>query len=157
LGIYGFSLTARRPNLPRYINREAVVRLDNFDLKHPREVTFALAGKSSGEIARVFWRMPDGKIGEAEVRLVNYYARESYLLVYLIVGLMSFMLGLAVFLLGPRDTRSYLFYWRALSFGAAVMINGELYCLQKSRLSILPGIIYLACYTLIFPCSFILV
>lgn len=151
LSIYGFSLTARRPNLPRYINPGAVVRIDNFDIKHPREVTFALAGKSSGETARVFWRMPDGKIEEAEVRLVNYYARKSYPLIYLIVGLMSFILGLAVFLLGPRDTRSHLFYWLALCFGAAVMINGELYCLQKSRLSILPGVIYLACYTLIFP------
>jgi signal transduction histidine kinase len=151
LSIYGFSLLLNRPALPSETNIKEVVRIDEIDIKQPRDITFALARKAPGETVRVFLEKPDGKTEKVEVRLVRYYAGRLYPLVYLIVGLLSFVLGIAVQLLGPGDIRSRLFYWLALCFGASVIIDGELYCLKASPLSLAPGVLFLAAYTMVFP------
>lgn len=151
ISFYGYFLNTGRPGLPPGRDPARIIRVENLDIKNPREIAFALAGKAPGESARIAWKAPEGRIEEAVVTLVPYYAPGTIPLVFLAVGLLSFILGAFVYFLGPGDTRSHIFYWLSLCFGAAVIINGELYSLQKSWLSIVPGVLYLACYALVFP------
>lgn len=150
LSLYGFSLLSNRARLPDSINLKEIARIDDFDIKLSKDVNFALALKVPGDTVRVTLARPDAGPEQVDVQLVRFYAGRSYPVAYLIVGLFSFALGMLVYFLGPRDSRSRIFYWLTLFFGSSVIISSGQSCLSTSWLSVLPAILFLFSYPLVF-------
>ncbi|RFT14722.1 MAG: hypothetical protein OP8BY_2451 [Candidatus Saccharicenans subterraneus] len=53
ISFYGYFLNTGRPGLPPGLDPASIIRVENLDIKNPREIAFALAGKAPGESARV--------------------------------------------------------------------------------------------------------
>ena len=150
VSIYGYGLLSHRPGVPRQIPRDRLVRIDAVDLLGPHDIAFALVWKEIGTPADFYVRDPAGGIRKITAPLVPYFAETAFPLIYLLVGMCSFALGILTFVLKPSDPKARIFYWLSLSFGAAVIINGENYCLHPQQwMTFLPSSLFILSYALV--------
>ena len=153
ISIYGFSLLLQRPGLPPEIKdlllKEDVklIQIDDIRIEQKMDEEFILSQKAIGEQSSFFIET-DGKIEEREAEFVYYYSKSFFPLVYLLIGIFCFIIAILVFLLRSEDARARIYYWASFAFASAVIISGGFYCLRKSWLSYIPGILYYFCYPL---------
>jgi signal transduction histidine kinase len=146
--IFGYAGLRGRPGLPRDFDPDRLVRIDNVDIQAPHDAEFALAGKDIGEAAAFYVRTPEGKIEKKMLPVVPFYSGTSYPLIYFVIGLFCLVVGFAVFVLRPGDLKARLFYWLTLVFSLALIIQGDDYCLGRSRLTFIPCLIFILAYAL---------
>jgi signal transduction histidine kinase len=150
INIYGFGLLSHRPGVPKQIPRDRLVRIDAVDLLGPHDIAFALVWKEIGAPADFYVREPAGDIRKITAPLVPYFAGTAFPLIYFLVGLCSFALGILTFVLKSFDPKARIFYWLSLSFGTAVIINGEYYCLHPRQwMTFFPSLLFILSYALV--------
>lgn len=150
VNIYGFGLLSHRPGVPKQIPRDRLVRIDAVDLLGPHDIAFALVWKEIGAPADFYVREPAGGIRKITAPLVPYFAGTAFPLIYFLVGMCSFALGILTFVLKSSDPKARIFYWLSLSFGTAVIINGEYYCLHPRQwMTFLPSSLFILSYALV--------
>ena len=91
---------------------------------------------------------PDGRIEKKSLPVVSYYAGTGFPVIFLVIGLFCFAVGVGTFLLKPEDPKARLFYWMTLIFGAALIISGETYCLGRSLWTFVPSLGFILAYIL---------
>jgi nitrogen-specific signal transduction histidine kinase len=146
VSLYGFDLLGQRSSLPAGIDRKILVRIDAMEIKADRDEEFVLAGKRPGEAADFYMRAPDGGVEKQTLPLVAYYAGENYPLIFLIIGLAIIAIGLFTYILRPDDRKARIYYWLSLTFGSAIIISGENYCLGRAWTTFLPSILFILAY-----------
>lgn len=153
ISIYGFSLLLQRPGLPPEIKDllqkedAKLIQIDETRIERKMDEEFILSQKAIGEQSTFLIEI-DGKIGEREAKFVYYYSQSFFPLIYLLIGILCFIIAIVVFLLRSEDARARIYYWTSFAFASAVIISGGFYCLRKSWLSYIPGILYYFCYPL---------
>jgi len=148
VSIFGFSLLRERRGMPPEIDRDRLVRIDDTEIQGERDEEFVLVRKAMGESARFYLRMPDGKIEEKTLPVVPYYAGTGFPVIFFVIGLFCFAVGVGTFLLKPKDPKARLFLWMTLVFGAALTISGETYCLGRSLWTFVPSVVFVLAYIL---------
>ena len=153
ISIYGFTLLRQRPGLPE-IKRSGkesgirVVKIDNIEIRNLKlDSEFILSQKTIGDQLTLILEA-DGELEKRQVTLVPYYAQTPFPLIFLGIGLFCILTGVLVFLLRAEDIRARIYYWACLAFSSAIIISGGFYCLRKSWLSYLPGVLYYLSYPL---------
>ena len=147
LSVYGFTLLRHRPDLPREITRASVVRVDAGTIRKADELDLVLSQKAIGDWVTVSFRSQSGPESRS-VQLVPYYSQVPFPIIYLVIGLINLMIGLAVFILKPDDVLARIFYWAMISFSYAVIINGDFYGVGRSWPTWIPGFLYNILYAL---------
>ncbi len=153
ISIYGFSLLLQRPGLPPEIKDllqkedAKLIQIDETRIERKMDEEFILSQKAIGEQSTFLIEI-DGKIDEREAKFVYYYSQSFFPLIYLLIGILCFIIAVVVFLLRSEDARARIYYWTSFAFASAVIISGGFYCLRKSWLSYIPGILYYFCYPL---------
>ncbi len=152
ISVYGYSLLRQRPWLPpetiEFLNAQIdegqLVRIDDVEIQNLRmDLEFLMSQNTIGDRSTI--QIEDG--GESErrdIEVVPFYDK-PFPLIYLLIGLFSFMTGVVVFLLRSHDRRARTYYWASFAFASSIIISGGFYCLQSSRLSYLPGVLYYVC------------
>lgn len=148
VSICGFSLLRERRGIPSEVDRERLVRIDDTEIRGERDQDYILAGKSIGEPALFYWKTPDGRIEQRILPVVPYYAGTNFPVIFFVIGLFCFAVGVGTFLLKPEDPKARLFYWMTLIFGAALIISGETYCLSRSPWTLIPSLAFILAYLL---------
>ncbi len=153
ISLYGFSLLLQRPGLPPEIKDlfqkedAKLIQIDDTRIERKMDEEFILSQKAIGEQSTFVIEI-DGKIEEREAKFVYYYSQSFFPLIYLLIGILCFIIAIVVFLLRSEDARARIFYWTSFTFASAVIISGGFYCLRKNWLSYIPGILYYFCYPL---------
>ncbi len=155
ISVYGYSLLRQRPWLPpetiEFLNAQIdegqLVRIDDVEIQNLRmDLEFLMSQNTIGDRSTI--QIEDG--GESErrdIEVVPFYDK-PFPIIYLLIGLFSFMTGVVVFLLRSHDRRARTYYWASFAFASSIIISGGFYCLQSSRLSYLPGVLYYVLYPL---------
>jgi signal transduction histidine kinase len=147
ISIYGFFCLRQRPGLPQRISEKKIIQIDEIKIEKEKDFDFILSQKSIGEPSTVYLK-DNGKINKLQVVILPYYSQVPFPLIYFLIGVFCFIIGVVVFLLRPEETRARIFYWASLAFASSVIISGEYYCLKKVWLSFLPGVIFCILYAL---------
>jgi hypothetical protein len=152
ISIYGFSLLRQRRGLPPEIkdliqkDDAKLIQIDDIRIERKMDMEFILSQKIIGEQSTFLIEI-DGKIEKKEAKFVYYYSQKFFPLIYLLIGVFSFIIAIVVFF-RAEDARAQIYYWASFSFASAVIISGGFYCLRKDWLSYIPGILYYFCYPL---------
>ncbi len=147
LSLAGFSLLRHRPGLPSDVDRASVLEVDGLRIQTPDELNFLLSGKSTGDRVTVVSRAGAGTAPRT-VALVPYYSQARLPYAYLVIGLICFLVGFAVFLLKPGLPLARIFFWASVAFSFAVIVSGDFYCRSRSPASWIPGFAYNVFYPL---------
>lgn len=147
LSVFGFILLKGRPGLPRNIAVSNIVRMDGIEVRSAGDLDFLLSGRTIGRESQLVLNR-GGAEETVVVRLVPYYSQIPYPSLFLVSGLAIFLLGFLVLALKRGDSRARIFFWMALAFGAALIINGDFYCVRTSPASLLPGLVFNLFYAL---------
>jgi signal transduction histidine kinase len=152
LSVYGFFLLQQRAGLPAEIKRAVeehrLIQIDDTKVEKKVDVEFILSRRSAGETVTFYVRTDEG-INQIQGSLISYYSQYPFPIIYLIIGSFCFIMAFVVFILRPQELRARLFYWCALAFSFASIVNGGFFCLQDEWLSYLPGILFYIFYPLI--------
>ncbi len=148
VSIYGFSLLRDRRGIPQEIDRGRLVRIDDTEIQDERDEEFVLARKAMDEPALFYLRTPDGKIEKKTLPVVPYYAGTAFPVIFFVIGLFCFAVGVGTFLLKPKDPKARLFFWMTLAFAAALTISGDNYCLGRSPWTFVPSLVFILAYVL---------
>ncbi len=148
VSIYGFSLLRDRRGIPQEIDRGRLVRIDDTEIQGERDEEFVLARKAIGEPALFYLRTPDGKIEKKTLPVVPYYAGTAFPVIFFVIGLFCFAVGVGTFLLKPNDSKARLFFWMTLAFAAALTISGDNYCLGRGPWTFVPSLVFILAYVL---------
>jgi len=141
LTVFGLVNLTGRPGVRKEHLARPIIGVDSFEVRGPSDVRFALSRKAIGDPIEIRFG-PDG--GPAIVRDVTipYYSERTFPLALALMGGLSFLAGFVVLFFRPRDSRSRIFYWLSLSFGAVVTIGGGTYGLQGRAANLLPGVLF---------------
>lgn len=147
LSVYGFILLRSRPGLPDGIKARDVVRIDDIEILHPKDIEFVLMQKDIGDWLDVELRR-GGEIESVRVKLIAFYSRFPFPLICLFIGLFCYLIAFTVFFLRGEDARARILYWLAVVFGYALIVSGGTYCLSRRWLSYMPALLFYFCYPL---------
>jgi signal transduction histidine kinase len=147
VSIYGFILLSQRPGLPQEVRVENLKQVDDIEIRDPKDMEFVLSQKRIGERS-TFYIKVDDRIERREFEFVPYYSQVAFPLIYLLIGLFCFAIGVVVFLLRAEDARARIYYWASVAFSSANIISGGYYCLRKNWLSYIPGVFFYFLYPL---------
>jgi signal transduction histidine kinase len=148
--IAGFINLRSRPGIPEGLTAGAgieVVRVGPLEVETPRDLEFILSRKRIGEPVAV-GLLKNGLEETVETRLVPYYSQAPFPVIFLVIGLFGFLIGLGVFWVRSGDPAARLFYWLSLAFASAVMVSGDVYGVHNRGLSLLPGVLFNLAYPL---------
>jgi signal transduction histidine kinase len=149
LSVYGFFLLQQRAGLPAEIKGASdegrLIQVDDTKIEKKVDLEFVLSRRSADETATFYVRTDTG-INQIQGRLIAYYSQYPFPILYLIIGSFCFIMAFVVFILRPQELRARLFYWSALAFSFASIVNGGFFCLQDEWLSYLPGILFYIFY-----------
>jgi signal transduction histidine kinase len=141
ISVYGFSRLHHRTGIPKEIALSSIKRLDQTDIMQEKDVEYVLNQKTIGDKVRVLYE-DEGITHEKEVNLIPFYARATFLIIYLIIGLASFMIGAVVIILRPRDRMAQIFFLAIIVFSSATIINQGFIYFMGEWISFLPGVLY---------------
>jgi len=164
ISIYGFFLLRQRPGLPpidklfperqlemnikNIIQEENLkIQINGIDVKRVTDLEFIMSQKTIGDWVILSLKIND-KIEEKEAQLIPYYSQMPFPFIYLLIGLISFGIGVVVFFLRAGDIRARIFYWGSLAFTSPIIISGGYQCLREGWLSYLPGVLFYLIYPL---------
>lgn len=147
ISVYGFIRLRQRPWIPREIPQSSIKKLDHTEILAEKDVEFILSHKWIGDKVDVLYEI-DGQLQHKEVLLVAYYSQAPYFFIYLIIGLASFAIGIAVILLRPDDVMARIFFFAIVAFSSATIINQGFYSQHETWSSVLPGVLYYLLYPL---------
>jgi len=148
--VAGFINLKLRPGIPAGLTAGAgtkVVRVGTLEVQTPRDLEFILSQKKIGEPVAVEL-IRNGREERVETRLVPYYSQEPFPVIFLLIGVFGFLIGLGVFWLRSGDPAAQLFYWLSLAFASAVMVSGDVYGVHDRGLSLIPGALFNLTYPL---------
>jgi len=139
---------AQTTGIPAELLPRAIVKADGFEVRDVNyDFKFVAARHRIGDpVDFVF--VKDGREETVSAGLVAHYAGGALLLVYLLTGVLGFVIGFGVYVLRSEDERARVFFWLCLAFSSAVMISGEWYGVQGRALHLIPGVIFFFAYTL---------
>ncbi|MFQ6037358.1 MAG: ATP-binding protein [Candidatus Aminicenantales bacterium] len=153
VSLYGFWNLRQRAGLPPAIQDASengrLLAIDGLRVERQGDIPFLLRGRNPGDRFSFRVRTEEGVVEQTDT-LVRFYGEGSLLFLYLGIGLACAALGFVVLTLRPSERKARLFYWGSLAFAAAVIINGEIYCLRSSWVSTIPGILFTVAYPLVF-------
>jgi len=109
ISIYGFFCLRQRPGLPQRINEKKIIQIDEIKIEKEKDFDFILSQKSIGEPSTVYLK-DNGKINKTQVVIIPYYSQVPFPLIYFVIGVFCFIIGVAVFLLRPEETKARIFY-----------------------------------------------
>lgn len=141
LTLFGLFNLTRRPGIPREHLTRPIVGVDSYDILRPTDLRFVLSRKKVGDLVEIRFG-PDGGPPVVRAAIVPYYSQTAFPLIYVLMGGVSLLAGIGVFLFKPREPRARIFYWLSLCFGAAVTIGGSSYGVQGRAVNVLPGILF---------------
>jgi len=151
LSVYGFFLLQQRAGLPAEIKRAVeenrLIQIDDTRVEKKADIEFILSRRSTGDPAAFYIRTDEG-IKRIQGSLIAYYSQYPFPIIYLVIGSFCIIMAFVVFILRPQELRARLFYWCALAFSFASIVNGGFFCLQEEWFSYLPGILFYIFYPL---------
>jgi signal transduction histidine kinase len=147
LSLYGFFLLRSRPGLPEGIRPLDVDRVDDFEIQRPKDLEFVLAQKRVGDWATFIVRS-DGGLESIRSQIIAFYSQAPFPLIYLFIGLASYLVGFTVFILKWKDPKARLLYWLSFVFGYTLTVNGGTYLLGHGWVSYVPVILFYLFYPL---------
>jgi signal transduction histidine kinase len=112
-----------------------------------KDVEFVLSHRSIGDNVQVLYAT-DGVVQQREVKLVAFYSQAPFLIIYLVIGLACFTIGIVVIFLRPDDLMAQIFFFAIVTFSSTTIINQGLYFFKATWLSVLPGVLYYLFYPL---------
>jgi len=125
-----------------------VVRADGFEVRdHVYDFNFITARHRIGDPVEFVVRT-DGREEVVREALVPFYANRTFPVVYLVTGVLGFLIGFIVLVLRRDDPRARTFYWLCAAFSSATMISGDWYGIQGRAVFIVPGVLFFFAYTL---------
>jgi signal transduction histidine kinase len=142
ISVSGFTRLSKRPRIPADIPQSSIKRLNATEILMEKDLEFALNQAAIGDMVLVLYETNDGAVRQVEVQLVSHYSQASYLIIYLIIGLVCFVIGIAVIFLRPDDLMARIFFLTIVAFSSATIINHGFYIPNDSWLSVLPGVLY---------------
>jgi signal transduction histidine kinase len=142
ISVYGFTRLSKRPGIPKDIPQSSIKRLDHTEILADKDVEFVLSQGAIGDMVQVLYETDEGDVRQSEVQLVSYYSQAPFLIVYLIIGLASYAIGLAVIFLRPDDLMAQIFFFTIVAFSSATLINQGFYSPRDAWISVLPGVLY---------------
>lgn len=148
IAVYGFYLLGDRRGIEPGLPVEGIVRFEDVSVEHPDEIEFHLMRREIGEAVRIRLARRSGLPVERRVRIVGYYQRFSFPILFLAVGTLGFGIGLFVLRSRPSDRQARIFFWLATGFAAATIISGPFHCLTSDPLSYIPAILFCIAYPL---------
>ena len=126
----------------------AIVRADGFEIRdHVYDFNFITARRRIGDPVDFVYER-GGREEAVRERLVPFYANETFPVVYLVTGILGFVIGFAVLVLRRDDRRARVFFWLCAAFSSATMISGDWYGVQGRAVFIIPGALFFFAYTL---------
>ena len=149
--LYGYFLLQQRADLPtgikKAIEKGQLVQIDDTKIEQKEDLEFILSLKRTGESISVLLKTDD-KITRSQEKLIAFYAQTPYPLINLVIGFFLMGIAFVVLVLRPEEIRARLFYWGALFFSFALIVNGGFYCLRDEWFSFIPGIMFYIFYPL---------
>ncbi len=147
VSLYGFFLLRTRPGLPERIRTSGLRQVDDIRVEKSKDIEFILSQKSVGEWA-MFQVQKDGRVETIRAQFAAYYSRVPFPLIYLFIGLFSFLIGFVVFVLKWEDEKARILYWLAMAFSSLLVINGGTYCLRDRWPTYFPALLFYFLYPL---------
>ncbi len=147
ISVYGFIQLRQRPWIPKSIPQSAIKQLDQNEILESKDIEFVLSQKTIGDRVQILLEI-DGVQEYRNVALVAYYLQSPFLVVYLIIGLMCFLIGITVIVLRPDDLTAQIFFFAIVAFSSATIINQGFYVAKGSWFSFVPGVLYYLVYPL---------
>ncbi len=147
MSLYGFTLLRSRPGLPVGIMPQDVVRIDDTEIQHPKDIEFVLIQKRIGDWADIELRR-GGEAESVRVQLIAFYSGVPFPLIFLLIGLLGYLVGFTVFLLKWEDAKARILYWLAVVFSYSSIISGGTYCLGHVWFSYVPAVLFYLLYPL---------
>jgi len=147
VSLYGFFLLRTRPGLPDGISASNLLQVDDIRVQKPKDLEFILSQKSIGDWA-VFRVQEGGGVETVKAQFAAYYSRVPFPLIYLFIGLFSFLIGFIVFILKWEDKKARILYWLAMAFSSLLVINGGTYCLRDQWPTYFPALLFYFLYPL---------
>jgi len=148
IAVYGFFLLGGRRGIEPGFPIEGIVRFEEVSVEHPDELEFHLMRREIGEVVRIRLARRSGLPVERRVRIVGYYQRFSFPILFLVVGTLGFGIGIFVLRSRPSDRQARIFFGLATGFAAATIISGPFHCLTSDPMSYLPAILFCIAYPL---------
>lgn len=145
--LYGFSLLRGRPGLPAGIEPGDIVRIEGQEVRAPSDLELALAGRAIGERLTVEVRR-GADVETLGVELIPFYSRVPFPMIYLVIGLLCFLVGFLVLVFRWEDPKARILYWLASAFSLCVIVNGGTYCLRDGWTTYLPMLLFYLLYPL---------
>jgi len=151
LSLYGFFLLQKRAGLPveirQALEEQRLIQIEDIKIEKKIDTEFILSRRSAGE-SLTFYVEENGKVKKIQGGLIAYYSQYPFPIIYLVIGCFCVIMAFVVFFLRPEELRARLFYWCALVFSFASIINGGFYCLREAWPSYIPGILHNVFYPL---------
>lgn len=148
ISIYGHIRLYQRPSLPPGLTESSIRQLDRVKIFAEKDIEFALSKRAIGDRVRVTYEAAGIAITK-DVVLIPFYFRTSIHIVFLVIGLVGFVIGTLVFTLKPGQARTRVFYLAFLAFSATVIISHGFFCIRKEWFSYVPSILFYLLYALI--------
>ncbi len=145
ISLYGYVLLRAHSGLPKEIAASELVRIDDIQIKSVKDVEFVLTQKSIGDWA-TFWVKQGEEVSPVRAQFVSFYGKVPFPLLYLLIGLFSFFIGVIVFLFKWQEKEGRILYWLALIFASVLIINGGTYCLRQAWPTYLPAALFYILY-----------
>jgi len=145
--VHGFQLLRGRPGLPAGIKGTDIIGIDDVEIGGPSDLELVLARKTIGEWTTILVRRgPD--IETLRAQIIPFYSKVPFPTIYLIIGLLSLLLGFLVFLFRWEDRKARILYWLGLVFSLCVIVNGGTYCLRSGWTTYVPMVLFYLFYPL---------
>ncbi len=145
ISLYGYALLRAHSGLPKEIEVSQLVRIDDIQIKSVKDVEFVLTQKSIGDWA-TFWVKRGDQVSPLRAQFISFYGNVPFPLLFLLIGLFSFFIGVVVFLFKWQEKEGRIFYWLALIFASVLIINGGTYCLRQAWSTYLPAALFYILY-----------
>jgi signal transduction histidine kinase len=145
--VYGFQLLRSRPGLPVGIKATDIIRIDDVKIGGASDLELVLARKTIGE-----WTIVQARKGSDvetfQVQIIPFYSKVPFPTIYLVIGLLSFLVSFLVFIFRWQDRKARILYWLALVFSLSVIVNGGTYCLRSRWTTYVPMVLFYLFYPL---------
>jgi signal transduction histidine kinase len=147
ISFYGFSLLRSRPGLPEGIDDAEVTRMDEFEIEKPSDLELVLAKKNIGEWVTL--QIRKGSLFETRRdQIIPFYSRVPFPTIYLLIGLLSYLIGFLALAFRWQDRKARILYWLAIVFSLPLIVSGGTYCLRSGWASYVPTVLFNLFYPL---------
>jgi len=148
ISIYGHVRLHKRPGLPQEMTQSSIKQLDQTKILTEKDIEFFLSTKAIGERVYVIYE-EGGVTKEKNFNLIPFYFQTSTHIIFLVIGLVGFVIGSLVFILRPEEARTRVFYLAFLAFSATVIISHGFFCIQKEWTSFVPSVLFYLLYAFV--------